>query len=435
MFPLNPFAPGAGSPPPEMAGRDSELRHVLGVVCNRLCASPPSPLHRPIAIWGPRGNGKTTLVDRIIDAATPAGCAEEDAPIRFLHVDASGCRTASDLRVLLIPGGQELALIREGGSAGGGASLPGKLLHGEGEAHEEVEHLVHPLHLWQLLRRLARDKPVLVVVDEAHLLTKEVGAALLQMDQMARRRKAPVGLLMAGTPGLPHVLNQCRASFWSRLGDDAVALGLLSMEEAKDAIFTPLAQIGIPSPDAGVQDALAEASAGYPYFTQEMGSALWETARRRVDAGSAPDIDVPALRDTLVLFEKNKQAYYSLRYDDLTESGILQVAYALSEHLRGCGSIDAADVWACLEAVAPRLGIDALNEAAIDKALLGMAQRIEASGLFWRPDPASDAWAQGIPSFSEYVRNAFSKKRPHAAQAIQAALAPLAPPAGKAPSK
>ena len=173
---------------------------------------------------------------------------------------------------------------------------------------------------------------------------------------MARRRKAPVGLLMAGTPELPHVLNQCRASFWSRLGDDAVALGLLSMEEAKEAIFTPLAQIGIPSPDAGVRAALAEASAGYPYFTQEMGSALWEAARRRVDAGSAPDIDAPALQDTLGLFEKNRQAYYSLRYDELTESGILQVAYALSEHLRGCGSIDAADVWACLEAVAPRQG-------------------------------------------------------------------------------
>lgn len=57
----NPFAPGAGTPPPELAGRD-ELRNAVRVAIER------SKLGRPaksVLLVGLRGVGKTVLLDRM----------------------------------------------------------------------------------------------------------------------------------------------------------------------------------------------------------------------------------------------------------------------------------------------------------------------------------------------------------------------------------
>src|SRR5258708_7084194 len=59
----NPFAPGAGTPPPELAGRD-ELREAIRVAIERVRRGLPA---RSMMLVGLRRVGKTVLLHRLPD--------------------------------------------------------------------------------------------------------------------------------------------------------------------------------------------------------------------------------------------------------------------------------------------------------------------------------------------------------------------------------
>ena len=65
----NPYAPGAGTPPPELAGRD-ELREIVRIALERVRAGRPA---KSILMVGLRGVGKTVLLDRMRDDAEASG--------------------------------------------------------------------------------------------------------------------------------------------------------------------------------------------------------------------------------------------------------------------------------------------------------------------------------------------------------------------------
>lgn len=73
----NPFAPGAGTPPPELAGRD-ELRETVRVAIERIRRGRPT---KSVLMVGLRGVGKTVLLDRMRDDAEGSG-------IQTLRVEA-----------------------------------------------------------------------------------------------------------------------------------------------------------------------------------------------------------------------------------------------------------------------------------------------------------------------------------------------------------
>ena len=65
----NPFAPGAGTPPPELAGRD-DLRESLRIALARAKIGRPA---KSAMLVGLRGVGKTVLLDRVREDAETAG--------------------------------------------------------------------------------------------------------------------------------------------------------------------------------------------------------------------------------------------------------------------------------------------------------------------------------------------------------------------------
>ncbi|MCL2649146.1 MAG: ATP-binding protein [Phycisphaerales bacterium] len=65
----NPFSPGAGAPPPELAGRD-ELREKVRVVLERIRRGLSS---KSMLMIGLRGVGKTVLLDRMRNDAEKTG--------------------------------------------------------------------------------------------------------------------------------------------------------------------------------------------------------------------------------------------------------------------------------------------------------------------------------------------------------------------------
>ncbi len=70
MNPLqNPFAPGAGAPPPELAGRD-EVIEAARIALHRIRAGRPE---KSQMLLGLRGVGKTVLLNRIGDMAEDIG--------------------------------------------------------------------------------------------------------------------------------------------------------------------------------------------------------------------------------------------------------------------------------------------------------------------------------------------------------------------------
>ena len=73
----NPFAPGAGTPPPELAGRD-ELRETVRVAIERVRRGLPT---KSLLMVGLRGVGKTVLLDRMRNDAEGSG-------IQTLRVEA-----------------------------------------------------------------------------------------------------------------------------------------------------------------------------------------------------------------------------------------------------------------------------------------------------------------------------------------------------------
>ena len=138
-----------------------------------------------------------------------------------------------------------------------------------------------------------RKRPLVVLLDEAHVLERDVGQLLLNVSQEVRA-DAPFLLVLAGTPGLPAHLSAIDASFWSRLGEGRLGIGLLSDAATRAALVEPLAAHGV-SIDANVLDAVVEDSQRYPYFVQLWGEALWkrrlthrrDAAHRRSRAGGA----------------------------------------------------------------------------------------------------------------------------------------------------
>ena len=103
-----------------------------------------------------------------------------------------------------------------------------------------------------------RRRPSVLLVDEAHTLDRDVGQLLLNVSQEVRAN-APLLLVLAGTPGLPAHLSTMNASFWSRLDEGRMGIGLLSGAAARDALVKPLTAHGV-SIDRGALDAAVEDS-------------------------------------------------------------------------------------------------------------------------------------------------------------------------------
>ena len=82
----NPYAPGAGTPPPELAGRD-ELREKMRIVLERVRRGLPA---KSVLMVGLRGVGKTVLLDRIREDAEAAG-------IHTMRVEAPEARILVDM--------------------------------------------------------------------------------------------------------------------------------------------------------------------------------------------------------------------------------------------------------------------------------------------------------------------------------------------------
>ena len=364
------FAPGDGAMPPALTGREREEAVLTRCLADLLGGS--APPHN-VVLTGPRGNGKTVLLNwfkracsghaRAVDvvAVTP-----NDIPTREALID-----------VLAPPSGIAKLLPRKVGVAAVGSV-------------EWAPPSGAVRNLREKLTARCRRKPCAVLVDEAHTLDPGVGRVLLNASQQVRA-DAPFLLVLAGTPGLAAHLGAMDASFWSRLGEGRLGIGLLSDAAAREALVEPLAAHCEGIDDDAVA-AVIEDSQRYPYFIQLWGDALWQqrlaTGATRLTATHAET----ARSDVAVRVTD----YYQERYRELETHGLLPAAVATAPLFRAGADATASDH--AIDAALAATGTDAA-------ARLAARESLHRLGYIWSPPGQLPpvTWVAGIPSLMTHV--------------------------------
>ncbi len=284
----NPFAPGAGQRPPELAGRDREL-DAFDVVLERVARGRPE---RSLVLTGLRGVGKTVLLGELRSMAMRAGWgagkveARPDADLRrplsaALHRalrDLATRHRAPDqvehvlgvLKAFALRSAAPEAKLRDRWQPGIDApTVSGRADSGDIE--------IDLLELFTEVAELARDvgSGVAVLIDEMQDLRPDDVSALCAACHELSQSRAPLVVVGAGLPHLPSVLSASK-SYSERLFR-YLRIDRLDREDADRALTVPAADEDAKFEHDALQ-ALYEASGGYPYFVQAYGKAAWDAA-------------------------------------------------------------------------------------------------------------------------------------------------------------
>ena len=378
----NPFQAGTGHVPAPLAGRKDETE-LLALVLNRLrsprartwgeLAKPPYP---PVKIVGPRGVGKTALLNWTKRQARERG-------VRF--VSCEGLRpNEADFSMRKLLG--DISFFQRAFGWIKGFSLSAAEKFGAG-----VELSQATAAFTGVAGGAVRRRPLLLVMDEVQHYDLALLRAVLQGSQKLIGEGYPLGMVLAGTPGLDSHLAKAESTFIARC--DKIYINTLSDEATREALADPFRQLGAAvAPDA--LEAMAAQTDNYPYFIQFVGREVWramtKAGRRDVDAGLVRQIEEKA--------RKGRLSIHTQAYDRIANGGLLPQARQVMDMLdRNGGEMEEEDlIGALMEANA---GVD-------DKRAREICASLREDGFIWTVD---DETAPGIPSFFNYFR---AKQRP-----------------------
>ena len=381
----NPFAPGAGTPPPELAGRD-ELREAIRVALERVRLGLPA---KSILMVGLRGVGKTVLLDRMREDAEAAG-------LHTVRAEAPENRSlpallAPQLRVALLrlsrnQQAKDLAVRALRGLAGFARALKVKYRDIEVGLDFDPEpgladngDLEHDLQaLLEVVGAAAKqaDTALVLLIDELQYVEEEQLAALITALHRTAQRRLPVVLVGAGLPQLRGQMGRAR-SYAERLFDFP-EVGPLSEHAARIAIAKPAQEQGVEVTDDALQS-IVTWTRGYPYFLQEWGKHAWDTAAAspitREDVRRASETAIAAL----------DESFFRVRFDRLTPS---EKRYLRAMAELGPGPHRSGDI-------ADQLGRKVTSLGPTRNQLI-------AKGMIWSPSHGDTAFT--VPLFDEFMR-------------------------------
>lgn len=277
----NPYTPGAGSRPPAMEGRETEIRSFEVLLARLLHGTPEKSLW----ITGLRGVGKTVLLGHFRDLAESKGFSTADTEIThetelrptiarlarriLLALDANR-RTKERLRkavavfkafTLKLPDGYEIGLEVEA-------------LRGIGDSGRLDEDLAD---LFVAIGEAAKERStgVVFLFDEVQFLKQKDMEALIAAVHRVAQRALPLTVVGAGLPQLPRLVGEAK-SYAERLFDFPVIDKLKPMA-AREALEKPARERGVTFEEKASQ-LILEYTEGYPYFLQEYGKHVWNLA-------------------------------------------------------------------------------------------------------------------------------------------------------------
>lgn len=280
----NPYNPGAGTPPPELAGRD-ELREKVRICIERLRIGNSA---KSLILVGLRGVGKTVLLDRMRSDAEGTG-------IQTLRIEAPENKSlpamlAPELRKALlrmstIASAKEVSQRALRALAGFAKGLKLKFADIEvGFDYEPEPGLADNGELESDLTALlvqtgeaakAAGTVMVMFIDELQYVKENQFAALISALHRCAHLRLPITLVGAGLPQLLALAGEAK-SYSERLFEYP-QVDKLNTSAAMDALRKPAQQLGVNYTDDAAL-AIVEKTQGYPYFLQEWGKHTWDVA-------------------------------------------------------------------------------------------------------------------------------------------------------------
>ena len=411
----NPFTPGAGRSPPYLAGRDAVLQDW------RSNQRESGLFNRPeILMYGPRGMGKTAILREFQLLARDQDCnlVRASAPILNHGEDAMADKLLAPFES---PSYVDSETTTSEVQAGGG--VPGFAQAGATTgASQTVRHRSPSagMSLEARLQAIVGQKPLVLLLDEAHAVTGETASralsALVNAVQQLVSEDHPVCLVLAGTPGLPQTLVEANCSFDERFHE--IGIGLLDTEAAKAVIEKPLAEHvwrrADPASRLGIEsaalEALVEDSGGYPYFLQIWGSVLWDQAAVQ----GADTVTLAGIASARKAVDALRLTNYQRRSEEIDfDSDVLVSANAIAESFRqyyAKGDARRIEWPAIINVVEEALTRKYPMENERDAVTKRCVKQLTRVGFVWRP-PGSRYMEPGIPSFLTYAQELYAIRR------------------------
>jgi AAA ATPase domain len=381
----NPFAPGAGTPPPELAGRDG-LREAVRIAIERQRRGNPA---KSLLLVGLRGVGKTVLLDRMrLDAErTGALCIKVEASEKRSLPGLLAPKLRSALLVLSrTEKAKALAQRALRGLAGFARALKVKFqdiemaldfepelgLADNGDLERDLSDLLAEVGA----AAQAADTVLVLFMDELQYVPEEQFAAFIHALHGCAQQKLPVCVVGAGLPQLRGRAGEAK-SYAERLFDYP-EVGQLPDEAARQALVKPVRALGVEFEAAAVDEILRQTS-GYPYFLQEWGKRAWEVAVSSPIGAHAIEI---ATQEAIAALD---ESFFRVRFDRLTP---VEKRYMRAMAELGPGPHRSGDV-------ADVLGRKVTALSPVRSSLIG-------KGMIWSPGHGDTAFT--VPLFDAFMK-------------------------------
>ena len=385
----NPFRPGAGHPPPYLAGRQAEMNEFMKLL-------EQDRILENLMLTGLRGIGKTVLLDVLRPLAVDqdwlwvGGQFSESASF---HEDGIAIRMLTDLSVLT----SQIALSEEV-QRRTGVSAPALTFEALYRMWREtpglsVDKLKRVLATaWAVISQVTETRGIVFAYDEVQTLSEHPDrgqfptALLLDTFQSLQRQGLPLMLVFAGLPNLLRKLVESRT--YAERMFRVCFLDRLGPEDSEEAIRRPIADAACPLQltDDSVGRIVAS-SGGYPYFLQFICKEVYDAFLQRVVAGEEPSVPLPEIERKLDSdFFAGRWARCSERQRDLlgliARLGSPDTEFAVKQ-------------------------VEVMSRAHLDKPfssshIVQMLAALERKGLIFKDRRARYAFA--VPLFGRFIR-------------------------------
>lgn len=386
MDPLrNPYSPGAGTPPPELAGRE-RLRDQVRIALARLRAGRSA---KSVLMVGLRGVGKTVLLDQLMrDAEADGICTVRSetpenrslpallAPqirLALLHLNRTESAKDAVSRGLRALAGFAMALkVKYHDLEVGFDAVPEPGLADNGDLEIDLTALLEQVGVAAKNAGTA----VVLFIDELQYLPQDQFAALIAALHRGIQRQLPVTIVGAGLPQLRALAGEAK-SYAERLFDFPT-IGPLSAEEAERALRKPASDAGVEYADDAVAEILARTQ-GYPYFLQEWGNSAWDIAV------SSPITRNDVERASQEAVATLDESFFRVRFDRLTPT---EKRYLRAMAELGPGAHRSGDIAGALSKSVTALAV--------------LRQSLIVKGMIWSPSHGDTAFT--VPLFDEFMK-------------------------------
>ena len=382
---LNPYSPGAGSPPPELAGRDA-VRQKMSVCIERLRRGKPS---KSMMLVGLRGVGKTVLLDQMMKDAEASG-------VVTIRIEAPEGRSlpailAPQLRLGLLKlsrtdKAKEVAIRGLRALAG----FVGKMKVTFNDIEVGLDYEPEPGladngdlegDLTMLLEQVGKAAQaggtlVAIFIDELQYVQERQLAALISALHRCAQLQLPLVVVGAGLPQLRARMGEAK-SYAERLFDFP-EIGPLNEADAANAIVKPAEDEGVKMDQNAVTLIVAH-TRGYPYFLQEWGKHTWDIAT----ASPITKSDVEAA--TVEVVAALDESFFRVRFDRLTPT---EKKYLRAMAELGPGPHRSGDIASKLHRESSSLG--------------PVRSSLIIKGMIWSPTHGDTAFT--VPLFDEFMK-------------------------------